>query len=247
MPEALESWPVPLFERAAAAPPADHLRDQPALPAPGAATRWPGDVERLARMSIIEEGPPKQVRMAHLATVGSHSVNGVAQLHTDLVKRDLLADFHELWPERFNNKTNGVTPRRWMLYANPRLTHLITVAHRQRLDRQAICGELRQIAQLADDRPFLEALAGGQAGQQARPARRWCGAAPGVELPAEAMFVVQVKRIHEYKRQLLACLQVIAHYLELKRNPDAGRRAARLPLRRQGGAPATPWPSCTSS
>ena len=134
MPEALEKWPVPLLEELLPR----HLQiiyeiNQRFLRR--VQTQWPTDLDRLARMSIIEEGSPKQVRMAHLATVGSHSVNGVAQLHTDLVKRDLLSDFHELLPERFNNKTNGVSPRRWVLYSNPRLTHLISSPPGRRLDR----------------------------------------------------------------------------------------------------------------
>jgi starch phosphorylase len=169
-------------------------------------------------MSIVEEASPKQIRMAHLATVGSHSVNGVAQLHTDLVKRDLFSDFHALWPERFNNKTNGVSPRRWVLYSNPRLTHLIS----SRLGAGWIDRDLRQlrdIARLAADRPFLEAL-GAVKSANKRDLAVLVQRRTGIELPADAMFVVQVKRIHEYKRQLMACLQVIAHYLKLKRNPD---------------------------
>ena len=124
MPEALERWPVPLFERVLPR----HLQIIYEINhhfLRRVQTRWPGDTQRMRDMSIIEEGPVKQVRMAHLATVGSHSVNGVAQLHSELVKRELLRDFYELLPERFNNKTNGVTPRRWLLYANPRLTDLI--------------------------------------------------------------------------------------------------------------------------
>ena len=143
----------------AAAAPADHLRDQPALPAPGAHPVAGRHRAAGARCRSSRRATPKQVRMAHLATVGSHSVNGVAQLHTDLVKRDLLADFYELCPERFNNKTNGVSPRRWLLYSNPRLTHLHQLAHRLRLDRHATCASCAQLAQLADDTPFLEALA----------------------------------------------------------------------------------------
>jgi starch phosphorylase len=217
MPEALEKWSAPLL---------DHL-----LPRHlqlifeinhrflrRVATQWPGDNERLGRMSIVQEGSPKQVRMAHLATVGSHSVNGVAQLHTDLVKRDLFPDFHELWPEKFNNKTNGVSPRRWMLYSNPRLAHLIT----SRIGSEWIdkdLSALKQITQYQADKPFLEALAGVKRANK-RDLRALVGHRIGVELPDDAMFVVHVKRIHEYKRQLLACLQVISHYLKLKRNPE---------------------------
>jgi starch phosphorylase len=217
LPEALERWPVPLLE--ALLP--RHLQiiyeiNQRFLRR--VATQWPGDGDRLARMSLITDGAPKQVRMSHLATVGSHSVNGVAQLHTELVKQQLLSDFHELWPERFNNKTNGVSPRRWVLYANPRLTSLLS----SRLGSGWIDRDLRelsQVARYADDLPFLEAL---RALKQAnkRDLAVLVRRRIGVELPPNAMFVVQVKRIHEYKRQLLACLQIVAHYLKLKRNAD---------------------------
>jgi starch phosphorylase len=179
--------------------------------------RWPGDAARVARMSIIEEGSPKQVRMAHLATVGSHSVNGVAQLHTDLVKRELLSDFHELWPERFNNKTNGVSPRRWLLYANAPLTRLVSSRLGSAwIDRDLT--HLQEIERFAWDEPFLRALRDIKQ-ENKRDLSRLVRRLTGVELPPEAMFVTQVKRIHEYKRQLLACLQVMAHYVHLKRHP----------------------------
>jgi starch phosphorylase len=217
MPEALEKWSVTLLDSLLPR----HLQiiyeiNQRFLRR--VATQWPGDGDRVARMSIVQEGSPKQVRMAHLATVGSHSVNGVAQLHTDLVIRDLFPDFHDLWPEKFNNKTNGVSPRRWMLYSNPRLAHLIT----SRIGSSWIdkdLGDLKQIRQFENDRPFLEALAGVKRANK-RDLRALVGRRINVELPDEAMFVVHVKRIHEYKRQLMACLQVIAQYLKIKRNPE---------------------------
>jgi starch phosphorylase len=217
MPEALEKWSVTLLDSLLPR----HLQiiyeiNQRFLRR--VATQWPGDGDRVARMSIVQEGNPKQVRMAHLATVGSHSVNGVAQLHTDLVIRDLFPDFHDLWPEKFNNKTNGVSPRRWMLYSNPRLAHLIT----SRIGSSWIdkdLGDLKQIRQFENDRPFLEALAGVKRANK-RDLRALVGRRINVELPDEAMFVVHVKRIHEYKRQLMACLQVIAQYLKIKRNPE---------------------------
>jgi len=218
LPEALERWSVPLLESLLPR----HMQiifevNQRFLRR--VQTQWPTDAERLARMSIIEESTPKQVRLAHLATVGSHSVNGVAQLHTDLVKKNLFSDFNELWPERFNNKTNGVSPRRWVLYSNPRLTRLIS----SRIGTEWIDRDLRQLRQIekfADDRPFLEALHGVKQANK-RDLAVLVGRRLGVELAPEAMFVAQIKRIHEYKRQLLACLQAIAHYLKLKRDPDA--------------------------
>ncbi len=218
MPEALERWPVPLLQRLLPR----HLQIILEINARflrRAATRWPGDTERLRRMSIVEEGAPQQVRMAHLAVVGSHSVNGVARLHTELVRRHLLPDFCDLWPEKFNNKTNGVSPRRLLLYANPRLTQLVSSRIGVGwIDRDL--AELRRISDLASDQPFLEAL------HQVKRANKRDLAVlvrrlTGVELPPAAMFVVQVKRIHEYKRQLMACLHVISLYLKLKRDPES--------------------------
>jgi starch phosphorylase len=224
MPEALEKWPVPMFERLLPR----HLQiiceiNQRFLRR--VQTRWPTDVSRLSRMSIIEESQPKQVRMAHLAAVGSHSINGVANLHTQLLQRSVLADFHQLLPERFNNKTNGVSPRRWVLYSNPALTRLVSSRlGSEWIDRDLL--KLQQIASYARDVPFLEALSAVKLSNKQALAtlvqRRL-----GIELPPDAMFVVQIKRIHEYKRQLLTCLHIIAHYLRLKSNPglDAVPRA----------------------
>jgi starch phosphorylase len=144
----------------------------------------------------------------------------VAQLHTQLLQDSVLADFYQLTPERFSNKTNGVSPRRWVLYSNPRLTRLIS----SRIGSEWIDRDLRllkQIERFADDPPFLESLSAVKQANKRDLAvlvRRRTGA----ELPTDAMFVVQIKRIHEYKRQLLACLQIISHYLKLKANPDAG-------------------------
>jgi starch phosphorylase len=219
MPEALERWPVALFERLLPR----HLQiiceiNQRFLWQ--VQQRWPGDDQRLARMSIIEESPRKQVRMAHLATVGAHSVNGVAKMHSDLVTTQLLPDFYELWPERFNNKTNGVTPRRWLLHSNPRLTRLLSSRLGSAWIDAPDLSRLRALAAHADDEELLAALwATKQANK--RDVAELIQRRLGVELPPEAMFAVQIKRIHEYKRQLLAALQIVSHYLALKRNPDA--------------------------
>jgi starch phosphorylase len=220
MPEALERWSVKLFERLLPR----HLQiiyeiNQRFLWE--VQRRWPGDDARLARMSIIEEGPRQQVRMAHLATVGAHSINGVAKLHSDLVKAELLHDFYELWPERFNNKTNGVTPRRWMLHANKRLTKLLTSRIGSGWIDLPELGRLQALTAFTDDEDFLEGL---RAVKQAnkRETAELVRLRTGVTLPPEAMFVVQVKRIHEYKRQILACLHIVTHYLALKRDPAAG-------------------------
>jgi starch phosphorylase len=219
LPEALERWPVALFQRLLPR----HLQIIYEINhrfLHEVQIRWPGDNDRIARMSIVDESHGKQVRMAHLATVGAHSVNGVAKLHSDLVKAELLHDFYELWPEKFNNKTNGVTPRRWILHANPRLTRLLASKIGSGWIDLPELSRLEALRSFADDEDLLDAL---HAVKQAnkRDVVELVRRRTGVELPPDAMFVVQVKRIHEYKRQLLACLQIVAHYLELKRNPGA--------------------------
>jgi starch phosphorylase len=213
MPEALERWPVKMFERLLPR----HLQiiyeiNQRFMRR--VQTRWPGDLERMQRMSIIEEGPKKQIRMAHLATVGAHSINGVAKLHSELIKSQLLHDFFELWPERFNNKTNGVTPRRWILHANPRLTRVITARIGPAWIDHDLSG-LQALLGFADDDSLLEDLIRVKQ-ENKRDLVRLVEERTGVQLNPRAMFVTQVKRIHEYKRQLLACLQIVTHYLRLK-------------------------------
>jgi starch phosphorylase len=218
LPEALEKWPVPMFERILPR----HLMiiyeiNRRFLRQ--VSTRWPGEVARLERVSLIEEAEPKFVRMANLAVVGSHSVNGVAQLHTDLVKSELLPDFHEFYPERFNNKTNGVSPRRWLLFSNPALTRLL-VDH---VGPKFLDNDLRALAELprhADDPKLLDALWEIKK-ENKRALVPTIARLTGVNVDPDSMFVVQIKRIHEYKRQLLACLEILAHYLELKKTGAA--------------------------
>jgi starch phosphorylase len=218
LPEALERWPVPMFERMLPR----HLMiiyeiNQRFLRQ--VLTRWPEDVARMERMSCIEEGPTKYVRMAHLAVVGSHSVNGVARLHTDLIKTELLPDFYEFFPERFNNKTNGVSPRRWLLYSNPGLTALLI----GQLGPQWLANDLKLLSQLADhadDPKLLDAL-GKIKLENKRALAPVVSQLTGVNVDPDSMFIVQIKRIHEYKRQLLACLEVIAHYRYLKQTGDS--------------------------
>jgi glycogen phosphorylase len=217
LPEALEKWPVRMFEKLLPR----HLQiiyeiNRRFLKV--VHVRWPNDTERLQRMSLIEEGHDKQIRMAFLATVGSFSINGVAQLHTDLIKQDLLHDFYELWPERFNNKTNGVTPRRWLLHANTRLSELIST----RIGTDWSLRDFNQIKRLRDfvnDEALLESLADVKR-QNKLALARLVKERINVDLDPSSMFVVQVKRIHEYKRQLLALLQVISLYIDIKRDPS---------------------------
>ncbi len=217
LPEALEKWPVRMFEKLLPR----HLQIIYEINRRFLKTvhvRWPNDTERLQRMSLIEEGPDKQIRMANLATVGSFSVNGVAKLHTELIKEDLLKDFYELWPERFNNKTNGVTPRRWLLHANKPLSDLITT----RIGSDWTLRDFNQIKRLRDhvgDEALLEKLWSVKR-QNKLAVARLVKERINVDLDPDSMFVVQVKRIHEYKRQLLAILQVISLYIDIKRDPN---------------------------
>ena len=212
LPEALEKWPVRLFGQLLPRL-LDIIYEINARFLKEVARHWPGDNARLARMSLIEEGPEPQVRMAYLAIVGSFSVNGVAALHSDLLQQGLFRDFHELWPHKFNNKTNGVTQRRWLASANPGLARLIgdTIGDGwvTQLD------ELRKLAPHADDAGFRKRWAAVKRDNKVRLAelvRRDCK----VEFDPDALFDVQVKRIHEYKRQLLNVLHVIHLYARLK-------------------------------
>ena len=168
-------------------------------------------------MSIIEEGATKKVRMAHLAIVGSHSTNGVAAIHTELLKKQVVADFADMYPERFNNKTNGVTPRRWVLVANPSLAEVITEAI-----GDGWISDFSQIAQLkplAEDPAFREAFRGAKRRAKLRFID-WLTATTGQTVDPESIFDSQIKRIHEYKRQLLNALHIIMLYNRLRENPN---------------------------
>jgi len=175
------------------------------------------DEGAIARMSLIEEGGVKQVRMANLAVVGSHSVNGVAALHTELLKAHLFHDFDRLWPEKFNNKTNGVTPRRWLLASNPELARAITEVIGDGWITDG--AELRKLEPLAKDKGFRRLFREVKRENKARLAEI-VKAENGITLDLDSIFDVQVKRIHEYKRQLLAILRVAHEYLRMKADPS---------------------------
>ena len=213
LPEALEKWPVWVF-REMLPRLLDIIYEINARFLSDVARRWPGDIHRQARMSIVEEGVQPQIRMAHLAIVGSFSVNGVAKLHTRLLKEGIFRDFHELWPERFNNKTNGVTPRRFLVQCNKGLNELIT--------REIGTGwvtdlkQLQEIQKRAEDPGFRQHWLAVKKSNKKRLSvlvERQCG----VRFDADAMFDVQVKRIHEYKRQTLNILHVVHLYDRIKR------------------------------
>jgi glycogen phosphorylase len=214
LPEALEKWPVTMLEHLLPRHMqiiyeinARFMRD--------VASRYPLDEDRLRRMSIITEDGAKHVRMAHLAIVGSSSVNGVAKLHTELLKTEVLRDFAEFWPGKFNNKTNGITPRRWLLKANPRLAQLITEA----IGDQWITDldQLQRLEPFCDD-PTFRARFRAVKRHNKEALAEYIVKELGVVVSPDSLFDVQVKRLHEYKRQLLLVLYIIVLYNRLKHN-----------------------------
>jgi starch phosphorylase len=215
LPEALEKWPVGFFElicpRLLEIIYEINRRFLEIVQA-----RYPGDAERLKRMSLIEETPARQVRMAHLAIVGAHSVNGVAAIHSALVRTSLVPDFAQMFPERFNNKTNGVTPRRWLLLANRGLAMLIT----QAIGTGWITDmeQLKKLVPLAEDQAFRAAFRQAKGDAKTRFAD-WLKLATGQAIDPDTIFDTQCKRIHEYKRQLLNVLHVIVLYNRLRQDP----------------------------
>jgi starch phosphorylase len=216
LPEALEKWRLPLFQRVLPrhfeiiCEINEHFLDDVRI-------HFPGDDARLRRMSLIDEDGPRYVRMAHLAVAGSFAVNGVAALHTELLKSDVLRDFYEMWPEKFTNKTNGVTPRRFVLLSNPTMPTLIdeTIGSGWPKDM----ARLRELEPFADDPAFREAWRKVKAGNKNRLVGEIKRVA-FVDADPASMFDVQVKRIHEYKRQHLNLLHVVSLYKRLKDNPN---------------------------
>ena len=213
LPEALEKWPVALFEILLPRL-LQIIYEINARFLQQVSRKWPGDTERQIRMSIIEEGEVKYVRMAYLAIVGSFSVNGVAALHTQLLTDGLFRDFYELWPEKFNNKTNGVTPRRWVAHANPLMSDLIT----DKIGKDWVRNfeNIKQIKKYAADDEFTNQWFEVKKQNKQRLAnlvKESCN----IDFDTDSLFDVQVKRIHEYKRQLLNVLHVIHLYDRIKR------------------------------
>ena len=213
--EALEKWPVPMMERLLPR----HLQIIYEINGrflQKVSALYPGDIQKLQRMSLIDEGGVRSVRMANLCLVGTSSVNGVAELHTKILKESLFKDFYELWPEKFHNVTNGITPRRWLLKANPMLAQLISesigeswITH---LDK------LKGLEKFANDAGFLDALAKIKRSNKGQLAA-WTQKNLGIALNPDAIFDVQVKRLHEYKRQLLLALYIIVFYNRLLNDP----------------------------
>ena len=225
LPEALEKWPVRIFENLLPRI-LEIIYEINARFLQHVAVCWPGDMSKQRSMSLIEEGHEPQIRMAHLAIVGSYSVNGVAALHTQLLKEGLFKQFYELWPEKFNNKTNGVTPRRWLSHCNKALSALITRKVSQ--DWVSDFSNIKQLKQYASDKAFQQEWQVCKA-ENKQALIAFVEKNTGVTFDIDMMFDVQVKRIHEYKRQLLNILHVIGLYEQI-RNGDVSELAPRCVL-----------------
>ncbi|MEV8877297.1 glycogen/starch/alpha-glucan family phosphorylase, partial [Mesorhizobium ciceri] len=216
LPEALESWPVPLFERLLPR----HMQIVYAINAEvlleARASNQFSD-EQIGRISLIQENGDRRVRMGNLAFVGSHSINGVSALHTDLMKETVFADLHKLYPDRINNKTNGITPRRWLIQCNPGLTSLAREAIGDRFldDIDAI----KDLDGFAGDAAFRDKFAAVKRANKARLANLVADRL-GIKVDPSALFDIQIKRIHEYKRQLLNILEAIALYDQIRSHPE---------------------------
>ncbi|RXG59929.1 Glycogen phosphorylase [Armadillidium vulgare] len=181
-------------------------------------TMWPEDFDRMRRMSLVEEYGEKKINMALLSIVGSHAVNGVAALHSEIIKRDIFKDFYELSPEKFQNKTNGITPRRWLLLCNPTLAD--SIAERIGEDWVVHLEQLAQLKQYATDPGFVRDVQKAKQENKLRLSKQ-LEADYGIKVNPSSMFDIQVKRIHEYKRQLLNCIHIITLYNRIKANPNA--------------------------
>jgi starch phosphorylase len=216
LPEALEKWPLPWFALLLPRHLEIILEINRRL-TEEARTRFPGDDGRVERVSLIDEGAERKIRMANLAIVGSHSTNGVAAIHSGLLRTVTVKDLAEMFPERFSNKTNGVTPRRWLLLANPHLARSITGAIGDGWITNL--AELERLKPLADDKGFRDAIRTAKRDAKSQFAD-WLKSTSGVAVDPDTIFDCQIKRIHEYKRQLLNALRVVVLYNRLRQSPD---------------------------
>ncbi|XP_057677409.1 glycogen phosphorylase, muscle form [Corythoichthys intestinalis] len=216
LPEALERWPVDLFAHLLPR----HLEiiyEINRRHLENVAAKFPGDVDRLSRMSLVEEGGQKRINMAHLCIVGSHAVNGVAQIHSDILKATVFKDFYEMEPHKFQNKTNGITPRRWLVMCNPGLAEVI--AERIGEDFIRDLDQLQRLRKFVNDDAFIRDVAKVKQENKLKFSVH-LEEHYKVKINPSSMFDVQVKRIHEYKRQLLNCLHIITYYNRIKREPN---------------------------
>jgi glycogen phosphorylase len=216
LPEALEKWPVRYFQQMLPRQ-LEIIFEINRRFLDDVRRRYPGDEARVGRVSVIEEGPEERVRMANLAIVGSHSTNGVAAIHSELLRTMTVRDLAEMFPERFNNKTNGVTPRRWLLLANPDLARTITGAIGE--GWMTDLSQLRKLRPLENDSAFRSAFLNAKRGAKSKFAE-WLRSTSGQTVDPDTIFDCQIKRIHEYKRQLLNALRIIVLYNRLRENPD---------------------------
>jgi starch phosphorylase len=216
LPEALERWPVAWFQLMMPRL-LEIIYEINRRFLDDVRAKYPGDEARVRRMSLIYEDGTRKVRMAHLAILGTHSTNGVAKIHTELLKTMTVKDFAEMFPGRFSNKTNGVTPRRWLLAANPPLAAIITEAIGDAWITDL--SQLQKLKPLADDKAFRDKFLAAKHAAKIRFVD-WLKATSDVELDPESIFDCQVKRIHEYKRQLLNALRIVVLYDRLKQNPS---------------------------
>lgn len=215
LPEALERWPVTLLESILPRHlqiiyQINHLHLQDVL------KKYPGDLDRMRRMSCIEEDGEKRVNMAHLSIIGSHAINGVARLHSEILIQDVFKDFYDIWPERFQNKTNGITPRRWLLMCNPSLSHCIS----EKIGEEwtVHLDKLAELKSLSKNKQFQDEIMKVKQGNK-RILAQLLESEYGVKINPASLFDIHVKRIHEYKRQLLNCLHIITLYNRIRKNP----------------------------
>ncbi|XP_030854392.1 glycogen phosphorylase, brain form [Strongylocentrotus purpuratus] len=217
LPEALERWPVGLLEYVLPR----HLEiiyEINMRHMEEVSKRYPGDFDRMRRMSIVEEGDHKRINMAHLSIVGAHAVNGVAAIHTGLIKSSVFRDFYDMYPEKFQNKTNGITPRRWLLLCNPGLSDAI--ADKIGEEWTTDLSQLRKLEQHVSDKAFIMSIQQVKQENKMKLAQ-YLEKQNGVHINVNSMFDIQVKRIHEYKRQLLNALHMICLYNRIKKDPSA--------------------------
>ncbi|MBN3307484.1 PYGM protein, partial [Amia calva] len=216
LPEALERWPISLFESLLPR----HLQiiyEINRRHLEKVAAKYPGDNDRLRRMSLVEEGEPKRINMAHLCIVGAHAVNGVARIHSDILKASVFKDFYEMDPGKFQNKTNGITPRRWLVLCNPGLAEVIA----ERIGEEYIrdLSQLKKLLKFVDDEGFIRDVAKVKQENKLKFSV-YLEKEYKVKINPNSMFDLQVKRIHEYKRQLLNCLHIITLYKCIKKEPN---------------------------